>query len=266
MAEFAYLNGGNSEVQDKQAEAYQYAPSGTTGIAATGVIEGLLVTQTATASGSVLISVGACLNQASLGQGADRLINPSQKTLNVFTANPVGGLPRNDVVVFDSITATILAIIGTPNAAPTDPTVPATSVALARLRHAASATTIPTAKIDQLQVPTTLRGTTPDDTGWITPSLASGWFVFNAETIRYRRLNGIVYMRGRGSIATATSAVAFTLPTGFRPGALIVTLLPDSGGTTTRSILPTSGAVSQSAAAIVSGWSFGAFPPFPADL
>ena len=141
-----------------QAEAYLYASSGTTGIAATGVIEGLVVTQTSTASGSVLIAAGACINQASLGQGGSRLINPSQKTLDIFTANPVGGLPRNDIVVFDSVTKLISVIVGTPNATPTDPTVPATSVALARLRHAASATTIPTAKIDNLIVATTLRG------------------------------------------------------------------------------------------------------------
>ena len=156
--EFQYLDGGNSEVQDMQAEAYLYASSGTVGIAATGVIEGLVVTQTSTASGSVLTAAGACINQASLGQGASRLINPSQKTLDIFTANPVGGLPRNDIVVFDSVAKLITAIIGVPNATPTDPTVPATSVALARLRHAASATTIPTAKIDSLIVATTLRG------------------------------------------------------------------------------------------------------------
>jgi len=160
MTEFQYLDGGNSEVQDMQAEAYLYASSGTTGVAASGVIEGLVVRQTATASGSVLIDAGACVNQASLGQGASRLINPSQKTLDVFTANPVGGLPRNDIVVFDSVTKLIAVIVGTPNATPTDPTVPATSVALARLRHLSpggiGATTIPTAQIDDLIVATTL--------------------------------------------------------------------------------------------------------------
>jgi hypothetical protein len=158
MAEFQYLDGGNSEIQDMQAEAFLYASSGTTGIAASGVIEGLVVTQTGTASGSVLIAAGACINQASLGQGASRLINPSQKTLDIFTANPVGGLPRNDIVVFDSVTKLITVIVGTPNATPTDPTVPATSVKLARLRNLASATTIPTAQIDNLIVATTLRG------------------------------------------------------------------------------------------------------------
>ena len=158
MAEFQYLKGGNSEVQDMQAEAYLYASSGTVGIAATGVIDGLVVTQALTANGTVLIGTGACINQASLGQGGSRLINPSQKTLDIFTANPMGGLPRNDIVVFDSITATIIALIGTPNATPTDPTVPNTAVALARLRNLASATTIPTAQIDNLIVATTLRG------------------------------------------------------------------------------------------------------------
>jgi len=156
--EFQYLDGGNSEVQDMQAEAYLYASSGTTGIAASGVIEGLVVTQTGTASGSVLIAAGACVNQASLGQGASRLINPSSKTLDIFTANPVGGLPRNDIVVFDSVTKLITVIVGTPNATPTDPTIPATADALARVRNLASATTIPTAQIDNLIVATTLRG------------------------------------------------------------------------------------------------------------
>ena len=155
--EFQYLDGGNSEVQDMQAEAYLYASSGTTGIAATGVIEGLVVAQTSTASGSVLISAGACVNQASLGQGASRLINPSQKTLDIFTANPVAGLARRDIVVFDSVTKLIIAKIGVPNATPTDPTVAATEVALWRLRHDASATTIFTAHMDDLRVFTTLR-------------------------------------------------------------------------------------------------------------
>jgi len=158
MAEFQYLDGGNSEAQDMQAESYLYASSGTTGIAATGAIEGLKVTQTLTASGSVLIDAGACLVQASLGPGGSRLVNPSQKTLDIFTANPVGGLPRNDIVVFDSVTKTIAVIVGTPNATPADPTVPATALALARLRHAASAPSIPTASIDSLVVYTGLRG------------------------------------------------------------------------------------------------------------
>jgi hypothetical protein len=98
------------------------------------------------------------VNQASLGQGADLLVNDTSKTLDIFTGNPMGGVPRNDIVVFDSVTSSIIVVVGTPNATPTDPTVAATRTPLARLRHAASATTIPTAKIDDLGVTTYLRG------------------------------------------------------------------------------------------------------------
>jgi len=156
MAEFEFLNAGNSEAQEKGALSVLFAQSGAW-MAATGVLDGLVVTQTPTASGSVLIASGSAVVQPTITAGASLLVNPSQKTLDIFTANPVGGLPRNDIIEFDSLTALISVRVGVPNATPTDPTVPATSDALARLRHAASATTIPTAKIDQLQVPTTLR-------------------------------------------------------------------------------------------------------------
>ena len=260
MAEYEYLRAGNSEATEKKALNALFDP-------ATGVLSGLVVTQTTTASGSVLIASGSALVHPS-AVSASLLGNDTSKTLDVFTANPVGGLPRNDIVAFDQITASIAAIIGVPNATPTDPTVPATSVALARLRHLSpggiGATTIPTAQIDQLAVPTYLRGTTPDDTGWIAPSLASEWSVFNSETIGYRRLNGVIYLRGRGS-STGTGSTAFTLPAGFCPGQIMIVAAPDAGGVITRSNTLTSGAVTQATLAAVTGWSFAAFPPFPAD-
>jgi len=228
VAEFQYLDGGGSEIQDMQAESYLYASSGTVGIAATGVIEGLVVTQTSTASGSVLIGAGACINQASLGQGGSRLINPSQKTLDIFTANPVGGLPRNDIVAFDSITKVILAITGTPNATPTDPTVPATAVALARLRHLSpggiGATTIPTAQIDQRQVPTTLRGVPSTLTGTNLPAFATGVtaFVFGGGNAL---AHTITFPTGR---FTAAPVVTATLYAGSRVGAVGISTAPTS--------------------------------------
>jgi hypothetical protein len=243
--EFQYLDGGNSEVQDMQAEAYLYASSGTTGIAATGVIEGLVVTQTSTASGSVLIGAGACINQASLGQGASRLINPSQKTLDIFTANPVGGLPRNDIVVFDSVTKLIAVIVGTPNATPTDPTVPATSVALARLRHAASATTIPTAKIDALIVATTLRGIpaptpTLTYTGSNIPAFATGItnFVFGGGNT----LAGAVTFPG-GRFTSAPIVTAIVGATAYK-AAVRQTVAPTTAGVTLTVWSTDSGAMS----------------------
>jgi hypothetical protein len=226
VAEFQYLDGGNSEVQDMQAEAYLFASSGTTGIAASGVIEGLVVTQTSTASGSVLIAAGACVNQASLGQGASRLINPSQKTLDVFTANPVGGLPRNDIVVFDSVTKLIAVIVGTPNATPTDPTIPATSVALARVRNLASATTIPTAQIDALIVATTLRGIPAPIS---VPTFASGVtnFAFGGgNTLAV----AITFPAGRFTVAPVVTAMMGA--TSYRVATVRQTVAPTTAGVT----------------------------------
>ena len=157
MATFQYLDEGNSEAQDRLATSFLLAQT-SPGLATTGVLSGLTVTQTTTASGAVLVAAGAAPVQASVGTGVALLVNDTQATLDVFTANPMGGLPRNDIVAFDSVTKALVAIIGTPNATPDDPTVPATACALARLRHAASATTIPTAKIDSLIVDTRLRG------------------------------------------------------------------------------------------------------------
>jgi hypothetical protein len=155
MAEFDYLASGESEAQARQATSYLFAQS-SIGLAATGVLSGLAVAQTSTASDSVEIAAGAAVVQASVLVGASLLVNNTTKTLDVLTANPMGGLPRNDVVAFDTLTDLIIVIVGTPNASPTDPTVPTTACPLARLRHGASATTIPTANIDDLRSYTSL--------------------------------------------------------------------------------------------------------------
>ena len=207
MAEFEYLRAGNSEATEKKALNALFDP-------ASGVLSGLVVTQTSTASGSVLITSGSALVHPS-AVSASLLGNDTSKTLDVFTANPVGGLPRNDIVEFDQITATIIVHVGVPNATPTDPTVPATSVALARLRHLASATTIPTAQIDDLIVPTYLRGVVPpDDTGWINDTPSANWTV--TSQVQHRRLNGVVWLRGIISRTTGGDGI-ITLPAGFRP-------------------------------------------------
>ena len=150
MAEFELDAAGASEAQQKQAMAYLF-PQGSTGVAASGVLTGLGVSATGTPSVSVQIGTGACVAQASALTGVSVLVNNSTKTLDVLTANPVGGLPRNDIVVFDPGTKTIDVIVGTPNAVPADPTVPAGAVALARLRHSAGATSIPGASIDDIR-------------------------------------------------------------------------------------------------------------------
>ena len=155
MTQFAGFS-GMSEAQLRQWTAYQFAQD-STGLATDGVLTGLGVTQTATASASVLVAKGAGIVQTTVLAGAIPLVLDTDLTLDVLTANPVGGLARNDLVVFDSATITgggggVRVIVGTPNASPTDPTLPSSAIPLARLRHAASATTVPTAKIDNLRV------------------------------------------------------------------------------------------------------------------
>ena len=119
---------------------------------------GLGVVQTPTASGSVRVDAGAAVTQTSSLVGAIVSYNDAQTDLDVLGANPMGGLPRNDIVALDAATESLRVITGTPNASPTDPTVPASAVALARLRHPAGATSVASSAIDELRVWTTMRG------------------------------------------------------------------------------------------------------------
>lgn len=119
---------------------------------------GLGVVQTPTASAAVRVDAGAAVTQTSSLVGAIVSFNDAQTDLDVLGANPMGGLPRNDIVVLDAATESLRVITGTPNASPTDPTVPASAVALARLRHPAGATSVASSAIDELRVWTTMRG------------------------------------------------------------------------------------------------------------
>lgn len=203
MTVFEYHHAGNSEAQQKAAVAYLLAQS-SVGKAATGVLSGLAVAQTSTASGSVTVAAGAGVAQSAVIDGASVLVNDTQVTLDVLGPNPVGGLPRNDMVVLDRATSSVRAIIGTPNAVPTDPTVPASAVPLARLRHAASATTIPSSKIDDLRTFTHLFGV-GDDTGIMTSGFtaATGWSI---ATQQWLVKNGVVqiYLRFTRTGSTIT--------------------------------------------------------------
>jgi hypothetical protein len=173
VSQFEYHNAANDEGSQKKALAWVLA--NTAGKAKTGVLSGLSVAQTTTASASVVVAAGAGVVQAATLDGASLVALDTDLTYDVLTANPVGGLPRNDIIVYDLATLSALptasggirAIIGTPNASPTDPTVPTSAIPLARLRHAASATTIPAAKIDSLIVPTDLFGVPYMQTGTV---------------------------------------------------------------------------------------------------
>lgn len=219
MTEYEYHNAGNSEAQQKEALAYLLSQS-TTGKAATGVLSGLAVTQTGTASGSILIAAGAGVAQAAVLDGASVLVNDTSKTLDIFTANPVGGLPRNDVVVFDAATVSIRALVGVASATPSDPTIPTSAIPLARLRHAASAATITTAKIDDLRTFTTIFGVQSAG-AWQaqTVTAGSGWSALAGLEPEARLLpNGDVEIAGAVLAgASISNNVVLTLPVGMRP-------------------------------------------------
>lgn len=55
-----------------------------------------------------------------------------------------------------------------------------------------------------------------EDTGWITAPLVNSWVTAAAgEEVEYCRLNGMVLLKGRAALGSATTV--FTLPVGFRP-------------------------------------------------
>lgn len=157
MSQFKTAALDESEPQFRQFLSYLFDQA-SPGIARSGVLGGigLVVQQTTTASASVEVTAGLAVQQSSLTTGANPLINNTTATLDVLGASPMGGLPRNDLIVFDSVTASLAVVPGTPNASPTDPTPANPSVVLARLRHAAGATTVPSSVIDDLRVSTSL--------------------------------------------------------------------------------------------------------------
>jgi hypothetical protein len=62
------------------------------------------------------------------------------------------------------------------------------------------------------------------DTGWLTPTLENSFT--EGQPIRYKRLNGVVYLRGEllRTTAPTSSTTAFTLPSGYRPAGRLRTV------------------------------------------
>lgn len=58
------------------------------------------------------------------------------------------------------------------------------------------------------------------DSGWIYPTLNSGWTSqYSAAPTRYRKIGKVVYLESFVDGTAAASDVLFTLPEGFRPNA-----------------------------------------------
>lgn len=160
MGSWKSLTTSEQEAQFRQFMAYFFTQTTTIGKAATGVLSGCTVTATTpSASGLVNVDTGLAICQPTTSGGVFPL--PSTNgTLDIFTANPMAlvGNPRNDIVVIDQVDGVTKVKVGTPNATPSlgEQSVASTEVALARLRHLANATTIPSTQIDDLRVPVTL--------------------------------------------------------------------------------------------------------------
>ena len=158
MTWFEYHNAGNSEAQQLQAASFLFVQD-SVGKATTGVLVGLGVAQTTTASASVVVSAGAGIVQAATLDGASLVGDVQDNTIDVLTGSPMGSVPRNDIVVADRATGSIRVIVGTANVTPTDPSVPSSAIKLARIRNAANATSVPSSAIDDLRVFTRVAGT-----------------------------------------------------------------------------------------------------------
>lgn len=248
MTQFVYHGTGNTEAQERLGLAFLLNQE-SVGLAADGVLNGLGVTQTTTASSSVTIARGAGVVQDTVLAGAKVLVLDASLDLNVLGPNPMGGLPRNDIIVFDSATLSsgtggIRAITGTPNASPTDPTVPATAIPLARLRHAASATTIPSSAIDLLAA-----GASLDLSPAVTfPAPQRSYVLNSAATVSHTSTTWQAY----------GSTVAITVPAG-APVMCSINLrawLRGAAGSEIRARLAWSGALTGNSSSFLSGGGF----------
>ena len=89
------------------------------------------------------------------------------------------------------------------------PAVPANALAICQVLVPGAAANLNTATISQRAQ---RLGTDP---AWITLALINGWTV--NDTPQYRRINGMVYVRG--GMSGTLGQIAFTLPLGYRPAA-----------------------------------------------
>jgi hypothetical protein len=75
---------------------------------------------------------------------------------------------------------------------------------------------------------------TPVDSGWITPTLNSGYTNYSSPygPVKYRKIGNIVNIQG--IISNAAVGVVFTLPVGFRPDRQLIFYPAVNGGGASR--------------------------------
>lgn len=99
------------------------------------------------------------------------------------------------------------------------------------------------------------------DSGWINITLTNSWVTNGGLTPAYRKLNGVVYLRGRIS---GGSGNPFTLPAGYRPGQDIRANLADgsTGIANSACVITTAGVATVTSSTAPN---LGGFTPFIAD-
>lgn len=141
-------------------------------------------------------------------------------------AAPGSGLSRYDVIYAlhtsrgeqgaTDTTVTVSVAVGTAASSPSVPSIPTGALELARNLMTSSATTTASAGNSISQTAPVARWVGLEDTDWQIPTMLNGWSSVSPDrSVRYRRLNGVVYLEGTCSGGSATPI--FTLPTGFRP-------------------------------------------------
>ncbi len=215
---------GETEAQFRKFVAQLFSGS--------GVFSGMTVTQTTTASGSVVVSAGMAVLEDSTG--AYPLMADASYTLNVLGANPVGSSVRTDLIVADKSSPTAPVLVLGTSGSSTAPTPTSSQVLLAQLNHTASATTVTTARIDNTVRSTCYLTGVNTVSPWINLSLASGYTSPSGNVPGYRITPWGVQLRGsaqKGSALAQGDQPLATFPAAIRPSA--TTYLTAQGGTST---------------------------------
>ena len=186
----------------------------------------LAVTQNGTPNMSVNVAAGANLTRGTeaLSQGVYAGFNDATVNLSIAAADPTN--PRKDLIVFRnrdafysgaSTDSALVVVTGTAAASPSDPTVPANSLVLARVTVPAAATSILTANITDLRTFATALGGIHRCTSATRPSgesLFEGLYIDELDTDKLWRYDGTTFTLPKnvsgGTVGYASSTSAQT--------------------------------------------------------
>jgi hypothetical protein len=185
----------------------------------------LAVTQNGTPNMSVNVAAGRAFirgtETASLNQGVYSFFNDGTVNLTVAASDPTN--PRRDLVVAQvrdsnyagaANDARLFVVTGTPAASPSDPTIPANCLVLARISVAALSTTVLNAAITDLRTRASSLGGTQVCTSTTRPSGASlfnGLRIYETDTSRELLYDGTGWVIMSEPMQTYTPALTATV-------------------------------------------------------